>query len=242
MQEFDFKRTATNQKNNASNFDDIPVNSPSQTLNQSINSTSTTPFVQISKKPQGPFPYLKRKSIRIDLVLKKQKQQAKKKQSAKHAEILRREKKILQEENLILKGRILQMEKLFADLNVKSQMKVKTAKHQGSQTSQCKSQGSSCQKSAKNSLVECPNCYKCHKSKYMKYHQRICGNTQLKRLLSAKDLKRLEFIRMNQQTVQPSPVNNWRKTRQQFLSQINKDKLRTPSISCLAAYKRNFRK
>lgn len=261
MQEFETRRNQTIPKSSV--FDNVPILVPTRkpatlTQQQTSFSTSTapqfsfdeTPIAVSNKKPQGPFPYLKRKSIRVDLVLKQQKEQAKKKNSAKKStkkvsnnelETLRKEKKALKEENSILKGRLMQMELLFKELI--RNPSTKTVKNQECQTESKSTSTSSCQTETiekKQTFSECSKCHKCIRSSYLKHHQRFCGNTNLKKLLSEKDLKKLQIIRMNSSSssATQAPKNNWRKTRQEFLNQIKKDKLRQCTIQVILPKKR----
>ncbi|EFC36928.1 hypothetical protein NAEGRDRAFT_82044 [Naegleria gruberi] len=146
-----------------------------------------------------PFPYLKRKSIRVDLVLKQQKLAQQKKNSSP-IQKLRNEKKQLELENSKLKSKLLNLENQFNQLINQKSKKMVTFKQE----------------------CECTKCHMSINSKYMKYHKRICGNVKLNRILNENDLKSLQLIKKNNQQEQLSikPKNNWRRKRQEFIRQV----------------------
>ncbi|EFC48293.1 predicted protein [Naegleria gruberi] len=219
MQEFEPKRRNTKI---STSFDESPI------TNISLSNKNTSSFdeqVPIFKaKRQTPFPYLKRKSIRIDLVLKQQKLAQKKKNEQKLLESLRNDKKLLENENMTLKGRIMQMEFILQQLK---STRPSTQTHSTQPKKSNKSTDS----------IQCTKCQKCLSSKYFKYHDRICGNTKLNRLLSETDLKRLQFLRKNQKTVLNfSPKNDWRRKREEFLAQI-KSAQKKHSSNCIIFFR-----
>ncbi|EFC37433.1 hypothetical protein NAEGRDRAFT_81931 [Naegleria gruberi] len=237
MQEFEPRRRISSPKT-FTNVENQPIS------NRSLSNSTSTFEIPIAKRTI-PFPYLKRKSIRVDWVLKQQKLEQQKKNHKKLLETLRNENNVLETENLTLKGRILQMEFILQQLKGVSSKKSEkiSFKNQSCQSIKESTQPKKESNNKKDSIIQCSKCNKCLSSKYFKYHSRICGNTQLERLLSEKDLKTLQSIRKNQKSAQivNKPKNNWRIKRGEFLEKIRLAQKKTSS-KCIIFYRPNFRR
>ncbi|EFC46874.1 predicted protein [Naegleria gruberi] len=213
-------------------------------------------------------PYLKRKSIRVDLALKASEKKREKKifkneinenvekvpqiqeptvtkcessemKQMEFIQALLREKKQLESELMMMKGRVAQLEEMYYESRNFYKEQLKKAYSKGEEQVTCKkSHSTECipkkiflkksvnKKKTADCLEECPKCHKHFKNKYMKYHDRVCGNIKLKYILSERDLLQLETAKLNMQSENLKYEFDWRKRRVEFKKQVEQAKLR----------------